>query len=205
MATEPNADILKRAVQKVVASQSDTLTLDERAALKSHEKTKEEKLRWQYYESIPAKHWKAMSGRQTKVINEQAVRYNIPFGGAVINLPKVIKALHDFLAENKHKLARDDDDLMSGPNSPALERYREERAAIAKLNRLERERELLPRDLVRQSMSRSAACIRQVGESLQKQFGDAAALLLYEGIDDALAEIGRFFAGNMKDAPDAAD
>ena len=63
MATEPNADILKRAVQKVVASQSDTLTLDERAALKSHEKTKEEKLRWQYYESIPAKHWKAMSGR----------------------------------------------------------------------------------------------------------------------------------------------
>ncbi len=70
-----------------------------------------------------------MSGRQTKVINEQAERYGIPFGGATINLPTVVRALHDFLADNAVKLARDDDPLMQGVGSPALERYREERAA----------------------------------------------------------------------------
>ena len=146
-----------------------------------------------------------MSGRQAKVLNEQTLRHGIPFGGATINLRKVVKALHDFLADNKHKLARDDDDLMSGPASPALERYREERAIMAKILRLEREGQLLPRDLVRQSMSKTAAIIRQVGESLQKQFGDAAAHLLYEGIDDATAEIERFFAGPLTLAEDSIE
>jgi hypothetical protein len=95
-----------------------------------------------------------MSGRQTKVMNEQADRYGTPFGGVFIDLTKVVKAWHDFLAENAQRLARDPDELMQGGpgSSPALERYREERAALAKLDRLERERRLLPRDKVRQSL-----------------------------------------------------
>lgn len=60
----------------------------------------EEQLRWKHYCSISAKHWKAMSGRQTKTLIEQSGRYGIPFSGAVINLPDVVKALHDFFAEN---------------------------------------------------------------------------------------------------------
>jgi hypothetical protein len=64
---------------------------------------------------------------------------------------------------------------------------------------------LLPRDFVRQSMSKTAAIFRQVGESLQKQFGDAAAHLLYESIDDAMAEIERFFAGPLTVADDGRD
>ena len=103
------------------------MTKEERRLLKRHESEKEERLRWQYYASIPQKHWRNMSGRQTKVINEQAQRYGIPFGGASINLPAVVRALHDFLADNAVKLARDDDELMQGNGSPALERYREER------------------------------------------------------------------------------
>ncbi|MGN6545539.1 MAG: hypothetical protein ACTHK7_10865 [Aureliella sp.] len=153
-----NADVLARAYRKVMDGKKADLTREERTAVERHEKGKEERLRWQYYGSIPQKHWRQMSGRQAKVINEQAVRYGIPFDGATVSLPAVVKALHDFLAENKHKLARDDDDLMSGPASPALERYREERAALARLVRLEREGELLPRDLVRQSLSKTAAC-----------------------------------------------
>lgn len=195
-----NPEVLKRAVQKVVAGKQDDLTGEEKDVLRRHEKAKEERLRWQYYRSIPQKHWREMSGRQTKVLNEQAVRHGIPFGGATIDLSAVVKALHDFLAENKHKLARDDDDLMSGPGSPALERYREERAALARLVRLEREGELLPRDLVRQSLSKTAAIIRLAGETLQKQFGEAAAEVLYEAIGDAEAEIDRFFTAEPTDA-----
>ena len=189
-----NPEVLKRAVQKVVAGKREELTKEESTALKRHEKEKEERLRWEYYRSIPQRHWREMCGRQTKVLNEQALRHGIPFGGATIDLPAVVRALHDFLADNKHKLARDDDDLMVGPASPALERYREERAALARLARLEREGELLPRDLVRQSLSKTASIIRTAGEALQKQFGDSAAEMLYEAIGDAEAEIERFFS-----------
>src|SRR6186997_2738194 len=117
-------DLVASAYRKVVNKQE--LSRAERAALKRHEKEKEERLRWQYYAAIPQKHWRDMSGRQTKVLNEQAARYGIPFGGANINLPAVVRALHDFLADNAYKLARDDDDMMQGNGSPALERYREE-------------------------------------------------------------------------------
>lgn len=200
-----NADVLARAYRKVMDGKKADLTREERTAVERHEKGKEERLRWQYYGSIPQKHWRQMSGRQAKVINEQAVRYGIPFDGATVSLPAVVKALHDFLAENKHKLARDDDDLMSGPASPALERYREERAALARLVRLEREGELLPRDLVRQSLSKTASIIRLAGETLQKQFGDSAAEVLYEAIGDAEAEIDRFFAEPVEEQEDATE
>src|SRR4051812_23579848 len=152
----------------------------ERAALTRHEKAKEEQLRWQYYRSIPQKHWRQMSGRQTKVINEQADRYGLPIGGPFIDLTKLARALHDFLAANALKLAKEDDPLLEGgPSSPALERYREERAALARLDRLERESVLLPRDQVRESMGRVAAILRGAGDTLQRQFGAGAVEILY--------------------------
>lgn len=188
-----NPELIARAYRKIMDGQKDSLTSDEKAAVRKHEKEKEERLRWQYYEAIPQKHWRQMSGRQTKVINEQAERYGIPFGGASISLPKVVRALHDFFADNKYKLARDEDALMAGGPSPALERYREERASLAQMDRLEREGKLLSRDLVRQSLSKIASILRISGESLQRQFGQEAADLLHSAIDDAEAEINRFF------------
>ena len=184
-------DLVARDYRKLM--DGGELSKEERQALKRHEKDKEERLRWQYYRSIPQKHWREMSGRQTKVINEQASRYGIPFGGPTISLPAVVRAFHDFLAENAQKLARDDDELMQGSGSPALERYREERAALARLDRLEREEQLLPRDEVRQAMGRVASILRGAGDSLQRQFGHAAVEILYEALDDAKREIDRSF------------
>lgn len=131
--------------------------------------------------------------------NDQAARYDLPFGGPVINLPKLARAIHDFLAKNKVKLARDETVVMDGPNSPALERYREERALTARLTRLEREGQLVDRDMVRQSMQKAAAVIRQTGDTLLKQFGPPAAQILFDGIDDAEAEIERFFSSPVED------
>jgi hypothetical protein len=185
-------DLVASAYRKLANKQE--LTKEERRALKRHERAKEEKLRWQFYRSIPQKHWRAMSGRQTKVLNEQAARYGIPFGGETVNLPEAVKSLHDFLADNAAKLSRDDDPLMQGSGSPALERYREERAAIAKLDRLERERQLVPRDQVREVLGRIASIVRGAGDSLQRQFGSAAIEALDEAMDDAEREVDRFFS-----------
>jgi hypothetical protein len=190
-AARVDRDLVASAYRKLTNQQE--LSKEERRALKRHERAKEEQLRWQYYRSVPQKHWREMSGRQTKVLNEQASRYGIPFGGESVNLPAVVKAMHDFLAENAYKLARDDDPLMQGSGSPALERYREERAAIARLDRLEREQKLVPRDEVREVLGRIAAIVRGAGESLQRQHGPSAVEALDEALDDADREIDRVF------------
>jgi hypothetical protein len=200
--TPDNPEALARAVRKVIDGKSNDLTREERDALKQNEKQKEERLRWQYYETIPQKHWRQMSGRQSKVINEQAERYGIPFGGSTISLTQVVRAIHNFLADNKYKLAREDDALMNGSSSPALERYREERAAMAQMDRLEREGNLISRDVVRISLGKTASIIRTAGEALQRQFGQAAADILNEAIDDAEAEIDRFFTPSQEVASD---
>ncbi len=67
-------ELVSRAYRKVMDGQKPTR--EEQAALQRFEKSKEERLRWQYYAAIPQKHWRMMSGRQTKVINEQAARCN---------------------------------------------------------------------------------------------------------------------------------
>jgi hypothetical protein len=191
-AARVDRDLVTAAYRKLTNGQE--LGRREREALKRHEKEKEERLRWQHYRGIPQKHWREMSGRQTKVINEQSARYGIPFGGPVIDLPAVVRGLHDFLAENARKLAKDDDDpLLNAPASPALERYREERAALARLDRLEREGQLIPRDQARESLGRVAAILRGAGEVLQRQFGATAGELLYEALDDCTREIEHFF------------
>lgn len=193
-AARVDSDLVARAYRKLMDRKE--LTKPERAALKRHEREKEERLRWQYYGAIPQKHWRQMSGRQTKILHEQAQRYGIPWGGATINLPAVVRAVHDFLADHAHKLARDDDLLMQGSGSPALERYREERAAMARLDRLEREQQLIPRDLARESLGRVAAILRGAGDALQRQFGPAAVEVLNEALDDAQREIERAFGGH---------
>jgi hypothetical protein len=179
------------AVRKMARGES--LTVREQTALKRYEKERDENLRWKHYASIPQKHWRRMSGRQTKVINEQAALYRIPFGGPTINLPEVVKSLHDFLAANARKLSADDDLLGSGVPSPALERYREERAAIAKLDRLERERQLVRRDDVRTGLARIANILQAAGDLLAQHHGPAAAEIISEALSDAELEVDRWF------------
>lgn len=193
-ASQLDKDLVARAYRKVMDRQE--LTDKERAALKRHEKEKEERLRWQYYAAIPQKHWRQMSGRQTKVLNEQAIRYGIPFGGPSINLPAVVRAVHDFLADNAYRLTRDDADLMQGNGSPALERFREERAALARLDRLEREGQLVQRDLARNALARIATVLRNAGDALQRQFGLTAVEILYDALTEAEREVERTFAAS---------
>lgn len=170
---------------------SDGLPLNryDRAAIKRYEKKLEESLRWKYYQSIPQKHWRAMAGKQVNQVVEQATRYGLPFGDVVVDLPKVVAAFHAFLAKNAYKLAATED----GGSSPALEEFRRERAIMARLDRQQREGQLLPRDQVREGMLRIAATIRAAGEILARQYGNEAREIIVEAITDAESEIGRLF------------
>jgi hypothetical protein len=163
----------------------ETLSRREKSALSRFERDREERLRWQYYGSIPKKHWQRMSGRQVKVINEQAARYGLPISGPVIDLSKFVRAFHDFLARHAYRLSTEDDDLLrSGGSSPALERYREEKALIARLDRLEREKELVSAKEVEQFCLWFADRIRNAAELVGRRFGDEALAIYTDALDD---------------------
>ncbi len=189
-----DADLAQAASQKRRSGGKPTRR--EADALRRVLKAQEEKLRWQFYRSIPQKHVRAMVGRQTKQINEQAARYGIPFGGKTIDLPEVFRKLFDFLAANRIKLAKveGDDELLLGPGtSPWLEKLREETARIKRLDRLERERTLLPRDEVHEGLTRMSAILRNLGETLQRHHGPAAQQLLNDALDDYQRETDTLF------------
>jgi hypothetical protein len=190
-ASQVDRELVKRAYQKYMANEE--LSAAERAALKRYEREKEERQQWRHYTSIPQKHWRQMSGRQTKVLQEQAERYDLPFGGATVNLPELVRKLHNFLAANALKLSREDDLLMQGAPSPALEDFRRERATMARLDRLERENQLIPRDQARQVLGRMAMIQRSGGEGFGKQYGPAALAMFNEILDDLAQEVDRFF------------
>ena len=176
-------------------------TREEIAALRRIERDREEAQRWEYMRTIPKKHWLEMSGRQAKVINSQAARYGLPFGESPIDLPKVVRALHDFLATNATRLTGDTagDPLLVGGNSPALERYRDEQWRIAKIKRHEMEGDFIARDTVHESLARLAALLRQAGELLQKQYGTDAQAILDETLDEWARLIPELLGGENGD------
>jgi hypothetical protein len=93
----------------------------------------------------------------------------------------------------------DQDPMLDGPASPALEQYREARAALARLELENRQKSLIPRVDVHQALARIAAIIRQAGDSLQRLFGTEAHAILEEALDDAEREIESSFGDSASE------
>ena len=146
-----------------------------------------------------------MCGRPPKVINEQADRYGLPLRGKTLDLYAVLSAFHGFLAANKHKLAATDgEDPMSGENSPALEKWREEKWLLARLERRRQEERLLPRQDVHDGLIRMSSILRNLGDTAQREYGPDAAQLVLEALDDWQRELMEIY-GDRDATGDAAD
>ena len=190
MGSDNNNDraLAKSALQKQLAGQKPTAV--EAAALKRVERARDEEMRWAAYRAIPQKDWRTMSGRQTKVLQEQASRYGMPFGGATVDLPAVVRALHDFLAEKGRYLGGDDVDAKERKT-----RLEADRLQI----KLDRERgEVVPIDQMHEGTAVAAGILRDAMMMLQKQYGIDA----FKIMDDAVAEFERVI---MAALPAAAD
>ena len=161
-------ELASAAVRK--RQMGETPSSREMAALRRFEKTKEEDQRWQHYKTIPQKHWREMSGRQTKILQEQSQRYGIPFDGRVIELPRVVRALHDFLAKNARRLAEDPDMTGSG-DSAALERFRMAKAETAETELAREQGKLLMAEDVRSEWE-------QIGLRIRNDFRNATTSIL---------------------------
>lgn len=167
-------------------------TREEMAALRRVEKQEERRLRWQYYETVPQKDYREMVGRQTKQLQDVAARWGIPCDSRTISLPKVLRAFHDFVARHARVLSAakgvgEDDMSGGGAGSEALEKYRHERYLLSRLERLERERVLLPREEVHEGLAHVAAFYRSMQEKLERSFGREVADMMEDDLAEAEA------------------
>ena len=193
----------RQLVDAAIGKMRKGLTPSERevAALRRFEKEQEQKRRVAYYKTVSKGDYQRLSGRPSRTLIDQAQRYGLPYPlpaegrDAKVNLFEMLKWWHDFLAKHGQRLAGSTpaDPLMGGPASPALERYRHERAQLARLDRLAREQSLLPRDAVRGALTRVARIIRAAGESLLRQHGPDAQQVLSEALDECARETQIYF------------
>lgn len=194
--------LVAAAVEKLQRGQAPTA--QERTALKRWEKGQEDERRWQYYRTTPKSHYLEMSGRAARIVIDQAARYGLPYPPgrqAAVDLGQVIAWLHDFLARNAGKLnaPQTDDPLLSGVNSPALERYRIARACREELELAVRKGELVAvNELLEWYDAEVAAPIRRGIEKLHVEFGPGAAALIVAGLDRADDVIERRLGGGER-------
>src|SRR5688572_5463187 len=90
--------LLNQALAKKRAGQK--LKREEQRAIAKFQSDSDEAARWQHYGQVPKKHYVRLSGRQHKVLDEQAVLYDLPLGDPTIDLAKVLRRFHDILAEH---------------------------------------------------------------------------------------------------------
>jgi len=147
-----------------------------------------------------------MSGREHRTLDRQAESRGLPVKGKYVNLSRIIRWLHDFLASpsvRKPSLVNGEDPLMvGGENSPAMERYRAARASLAELKLEERKGTLLSREDARERLSRLATIMRATGDHLQRECGPKALAIWDEGLDLFDKELDRWKNnGKLKRGP----
>lgn len=192
--------VVKSAIAKNQAKQP--LTPKERRAWQRWEADEDQRRGQRFVAAVPKKVYCDWSGRPTKILHDQCDLYGVPLRGATINVPDVIRWLHEFFAEHKHALAP----LVKGlqatgePLTAKEQLLREQVDLYRKKNELledqlaERRSQLIPRGEVHSLHLQLATVLRAAGERLAKQFGAEAASILTVALDDFDALINQLAA-----------
>ena len=140
--------------------------------------------------ALPKLLWVRWSGRDHRVLTDQARRYGLPVGGPTIDVAEVARWIHNLLAEYGRRILAGDaaaDVESGGDDSPALQRKREVEFQLKLRDLAERDQVLVHREKIRQGLAAIAGVLRQFGDTLQRQHGPDALDLL----NDALADCDR--------------
>lgn len=197
--TTQQQDTLRAALQK--RGRGEKLSHREAALLDRHERSVDAERRRRIYATIPQRDWIELSGRQAKVLNEQELVYGVPVGRANIDLRSIARWIHEAIKDGRvQPVAKDELDL-AGENSPGLERYRLAKAALAEIDLEVRRGRLLDREKLEAQWVAGAVALRNAGERLQRRFGDEAAELFNEGVQDFARVVNGAIHGGSQHTP----
>lgn len=152
--------------------------------------------------TIAAKDWVRFSGRSAREVREHGDFFRLPITGMWVDLPAMVKGLHDALAQARAvQGAGVDDPLMVGDATPGLERYRQAKATLAEMDVQARSGELIRRDHIHELLGQMAGILRQAGQTLQRSYGADAQLVLDGAIDDIVATAQRIGTEQVQALP----
>ena len=199
--------LVQAAIKKTAARQP--LSDRERRAWTKWEAEEDERRGRRFVSRVPKKTYLLWSGRQTKILHDQADLYGLPLRAATIDVPEVIAWLHDFLAQWKHHLAPlVKGGAIEGQPLGLKEQLLSEQVAIYRMrvklledNLQERHKHLIPRGEVHTLLAQLATVLRAAGDRLQKQFGPDAASILDVALDDYEAALVQLDAKNGEELP----
>lgn len=172
----------------------ETPTTREASALKRVEKAREERLREEYYRSVPKKHFLEMAGRQANAVNGMGRTWDMPIFGRGVDLYKFIPWVFDWLAVNKYKLKH----LLDGaplddPLSQAKAEYQLERTLLVRGRRQRADGSMMDRAEVREALAAISGIYRRAGERLRREFGEEAYRIIDECWNDVTRMIEQRF------------
>lgn len=123
-----------------------------------------------------------------------------------IHGPAIVSALVDYRLEQAKPVPSDDDPLLaaSGGDSPNLERYRLAKAMLAERDLAERDRDVVRRAVIAESLRPAVSGMRTAGDKLVSQFGNDAGDIYNEAVNDFEAAVVRTIE-RMADAADRSD
>ncbi|MEK6797385.1 MAG: hypothetical protein AABZ12_00310 [Planctomycetota bacterium] len=186
LADRVDRDIAASAIRKI--KDGGQPTARETQALRRFEKARREQQLSDLLRAIPQRIFRECFGEvQAKQLRDWEQRYGFPVAVPVVDLWAFGRRFRAFLAENAHRIlvcGPTGDPMLDGPESPALERYRDEKAKLARLDRLEREGALLARDMVHHGLGRLVMIFRGASEQIQRQFGVEAHGILKDAVDE---------------------
>jgi len=128
---------------------------------------------------VPKSIYADWAGVQIKQLHDVADTYGAPLRPAAIDLPALVRWLHEFVAANSAKLRRKGD----GTDGDWREQERREQFLLSRLKRLEKAGTLVSVDEVHEMHSRFIAALRGLGDRLERQHGGAARDMLSDTLD----------------------
>jgi hypothetical protein len=118
--------------------------------------------------------------------------------------PKMVAAAIAYRLEQAAPATTEDGDpLLSGSDSPALERYRNVKADLAERDLAERDKVLVRANVIRDALRPAVSALRGTGDRLVRQFGNEAGDIFNEGVNEFEAAAKRVILADAIDTPDS--
>lgn len=184
------------------------LSRREKTALQRVQNEQRDKIMEELIKEFPKTRYAQLAGRNTRHLHDQARRYGVPVNTQKIDLERVIRWVHDMLADRGQRLfvtGEDEDPLLAGGNSPALEKCRHEKWLLLQMERKQKERELIPVRLLSECHNEVASILRSCGEALERIFGIDAGDLLRESLDAAERRVSDLLSNYEKSTRENGD
>lgn len=141
--------------------------------------------------AVPKGEYCELSGRQHKLVDDAARKYDLPLDRATINLSDALKALHDLVAANAHRLRQD---LSGDRNDLEEQKLRQqiiglERDNEKKMIELQFTRgDAIPKVAVAEALVSLSAKLRTLGQTLGR-INPEARLALNEFLENLAIEL----------------